>query len=90
MFFEQRLLRTGFETYFGWDRWNPAPKVLRSDIKNTSQIQIMLARHFDKKARGAKFHYYISLFEAEVPRNMPQGLQCDPYFHGAGHTVIGS
>ena len=24
------MLESGFETWFGWDRWGPAPKVLGS------------------------------------------------------------
>ena len=38
-----------FEACFGWDRWDPAPKVLGSDenSQNTSRTQMLLASHFD-------------------------------------------
>ena len=41
------ITECGFEACFSWDRWDPAPKVLGSDSKNTSRIQMLLARNFD-------------------------------------------
>ena len=42
-----KVTESGFETCFGWDRWDPAPKVLGSDAKTRLKSSCCLLLHFD-------------------------------------------